>query len=92
MWMPDETLRIHPQSLTWNLKMMVSKGISFSKGLVSGSMLNFGGLSFGKDGLTTYLSHIVPYILLSQKYGILFVNSIPILAAFATCKPTRWVH
>ena len=35
-----------PWSLTWNLKRMVSiKGISFSRGLFSGSMLNFKRLS-----------------------------------------------
>ena len=35
-----------PWSLTWNLKRIVSiKGMSFSRGLFSGSMLNFKGLS-----------------------------------------------
>ncbi len=33
-----------PKVLTWNLKTMVSKGISFSRGWFSGSMLNFRGV------------------------------------------------
>ena len=35
---------LHPQSLTWNLKMMVSIGISFSSGWFSGSMFNSRGV------------------------------------------------
>ena len=37
-------MSLHPQSLRLNLKIMVSKGISFSRGWFSGFMLNLRGL------------------------------------------------
>ena len=39
---------VHPQSLTWNLKMLLSKfGISFSRGLIfRWTVLNFRGVPF----------------------------------------------
>ena len=47
-------LKVHPQSLTWNLNMFFfPKGISFSRGWFSGSMLNLRGvptLFFGSRG------------------------------------------
>ena len=41
---------IHPQSLTWNLKMMISKRNLLSRGWFSGSMLNFRGVCEKKIG------------------------------------------
>ncbi len=38
------TGNLHPQSLIWNLKMMVSTKNSFPRGWFSGSMLNFRGV------------------------------------------------
>ena len=37
--------RIHPRNLTWNLKSWFPNGRSFSRGLFSGSMLIFQGVS-----------------------------------------------
>ena len=38
------TAKMHPQSLTWNLKMMISKRNLLSRGWFSDSMLNFRGV------------------------------------------------